>query len=74
MGQGRKMRLLILPKELFENMCRHNSSFIIANTKETKISLIGQFFRILGKLLRPFKGIFIIEVIPPPVISLLPRY
>ena len=44
MGQGSKKILMRLLKELFENMLRHNSLFSITNTKETKLSLIGQLF------------------------------
>ena len=40
MGQGREKRLLILPKELFENIRGHNILSRIINTKETKMSFI----------------------------------
>ena len=54
MGQGRKRRLLSLPKECFENMSGQNSLFSITNTKETKLSLIGGKFWTLGTLLSPY--------------------
>ena len=44
MGQGRKRMLLRFPKELYENICGLNSLFIITNTKDTKLPLIGELF------------------------------
>ena len=54
MIQESKRRLIILLMGLLENMRWHNWSNIIANTEETKISLIGPLFWTLGKLPGPF--------------------
>ena len=78
MDQGRKKRLLSPPKEWFENMWGHNSLFSITNTKDTKLSLMGDFLS-LGTLLRLFKDLSSLNLSHPLVSSsspdtLLPLY
>ena len=52
-GQGKKRMILILPKELFENM-RNHDSFHHYQHKEDQYMINMNIFRTIGTILSPF--------------------